>query len=73
MTRYVYTGLSGRPTKPMTASAAAKYNLSESDPEALAKANAEMMAELVGILADKGLLLPSEVVKVLGPWWSAVE
>lgn len=75
MTRYVFHAWPNHP-RPYTAhnaTNAALATLSESDPVKLAATQAEVTARLIGTLADKGLLLPSEVVKVLGYGWSIEE
>lgn len=52
--------------QPMGVEQAVKHALSDPDPMAAASEAAEMMARLIHVLHTKGVLLPAEVVQVIG-------
>ena len=51
---------------PMGVEQAVKHALSDPDPEAFQNIQTEMMARLIHVLHKKGVLLPAEVVQVIG-------
>ena len=50
----------------MTVEAAVNFALSDPDPQARAAATIEIVGRLLTVLHRKGVLLPSELVEVLG-------
>jgi hypothetical protein len=52
--------------QPMDVEQAVKHALSDPDPYNVASEQAEMMARLIHVLHSKGILLPAEVVQVIG-------
>lgn len=52
--------------RPMSVEKAVAFALSDSDPEARAADTAEIVGRLITVCAGKGLLLPDEVIEVLG-------
>lgn len=50
----------------MDVAEAVKHALSDTDPVTVASDQAEMMARLIHVLHKKGVLLPAEVVQVIG-------
>jgi hypothetical protein len=58
--------LNARQDKPMEVGEAVKHALSDPDPEAFQNIQTEMMARLIHVLHKKGVLLPDEVLQVIG-------
>lgn len=65
MIRYKYP-MHARQGQPMTVERAVAYALSDADPEARNRDLTDIVGRLLTVLHRKGVLLPTELIEVLG-------